>query len=102
MKKNQDSIENGKHVCIKRGNTMKILAANSQSKTRLQLFVCSLLLTLALVPWAQATLIGKWTFNEGSGTTALDSSGNGNDGAISGGATYVVSPGKTGLHFDGV
>ena len=32
-------------------------------------------------------LVGYWNFNEGSGTTAIDLSGNGNDGTIIG-ATY--------------
>lgn len=34
-------------------------------------------------------LMGEWLFNEGSGTTALDSSGNGNNGTITG-ATYTT------------
>lgn len=46
-----------------------------------------------LVPAAQAELIGHWTFDEGSGSTALDSSGHDYDGAITG-ATYVA--GKVG------
>jgi hypothetical protein len=41
----------------------------------------------------QAGIIGYWTFNEGSGTTAYDSSGNGNNGTLQaipgGGATPV-------------
>ena len=35
----------------------------------------------------EAGLVGYWKFNEGSGSTAIDNSGNGNDGAING-ATY--------------
>lgn len=34
-------------------------------------------------------LVGEWLFNEGSGTTALDSSGNNNNGTITG-ATYTT------------
>ena len=34
-------------------------------------------------------LVGEWLFNEGSGTTALDTSGNGNNGTITG-ATYTL------------
>jgi len=47
-------------------------------------------------------LVGYWGFNEGSGDTAHDSSGNGNDGIISD-ATWVDSGncGKA-LSFDGV
>ena len=36
-----------------------------------------------------ADLLGEWLFNEGSGTTALDTSGNGNNGTITG-ATYTT------------
>jgi hypothetical protein len=57
---------------------------------------------LVLVPVAQASLIGRWTFNEGSGTTAFDSSGNGNNGTINGGASYVNSAGLYALDLDGV
>src|SRR5580692_1672957 len=42
-----------------------------------------------------ATLIGHWTFDEGSGTTAADSSGNGHPLTLQGGAgwtTGVVGP----------
>jgi hypothetical protein len=50
---------------------------------------------------ATSSLVGAWSFDESSGTTAFDSSGNSNNGAISG-ATRV--PGKFGnaLQFDGV
>jgi hypothetical protein len=48
-------------------------------------------------------LVALWNFDEGSGTTAADSSGNGHDGTISG-ATWT-SPGAEGtgfcLDFDG-
>lgn len=37
-----------------------------------------------------ANLVGYWNFNEGSGTTAIDDSGNGNTGTING-ATYSTS-----------
>jgi hypothetical protein len=36
-------------------------------------------------------LVGLWQFDEGGGTTASDSSGYGNDGTITGGATYAGS-----------
>ena len=42
---------------------------------------------------SQATLIGHWKFDEVSGTTALDSSGNGYDGVINGSSvTRVTGP----------
>jgi hypothetical protein len=37
----------------------------------------------------ESGLIGHWTFDEGQGTTAADSSGNGNDGTLNGGAQWV-------------
>lgn len=45
-------------------------------------------------------LVGWWKFDEGTGATALDSSGFGNVGAIRG-ATYVSGIDQTGLAFDG-
>ena len=49
---------------------------------------------------AQAGLVGYWNFNDGSGSVARDSSGNGNDGAISG-ATWSAGKFGNGLAFDG-
>lgn len=47
-------------------------------------------------------LRGYWAFNEGSGSTAGDSSGNGNNGAIHGASWVSGSPdGSTALSFDG-
>ena len=48
-------------------------------------------------------LRGHWTFDEGSGTTAADSSGNGNTGNLVGNVTWVPGHnGGTAVHFDGV
>ena len=49
------------------------------------------------------SLVGYWKFDEGSGTTAADSSGNGNDGTLVNGPTWIAD-GKYGgaLKFDGV
>ncbi len=46
-------------------------------------------------------LAAWWEFNEGSGTTTLDSSGNGNHGTIYNSATYVPGVSGTALQFDG-
>lgn len=50
-----------------------------------------------------ANLVGHWMFDEGSGTTAADSSGNNNHGTVQGDAQWVAA-GKVGgaLAFDGV
>ena len=45
-------------------------------------------------------LVGHWKFDEGSGPTAADASGNGNDGTVEG-ATFTVDEGRPSLRFDG-
>ncbi|MHC4168510.1 MAG: hypothetical protein ACYSWQ_16280 [Planctomycetota bacterium] len=50
---------------------------------------------------ASADLVGHWRFDEGSGTTAFDSSGNGNDGTLNGGPNWVVGYLGGALEFDG-
>jgi hypothetical protein len=45
-------------------------------------------------------LVGYWSFNEGSGRTAMDASGYGNNGAITG-ATWVAGQIGGALSFDG-
>jgi hypothetical protein len=42
------------------------------------------------------TLLGYWSFDEGTGATAADSSGHGNNGSLQGGATWGA--GKVGSH----
>ena len=42
----------------------------------------TIVLVIVLTSTAKAELIGWWTFDEGSGTTAFDSSGKGNDGIL--------------------
>ena len=53
--------------------------------------------------WAVSdpSLVGWWKFDDGSGTAAVDSSGNGNDGVLNGAPKWV--PGKLGgaLEFNG-
>lgn len=50
---------------------------------------------------ADQGLVGYWKFDEGSGTIAHDSSGNGNDGTIHD-ATWVDGQSGKALHFNGV
>jgi chitodextrinase len=48
-------------------------------------------------------LVGYWNFDEGSGATAADSSGNGNNGTLMNGPTWTVGKvGSGALSFDGV
>ena len=61
-----------------------------------------LALFLFLVPvFAHATVIGQWCFDEGSGTTVADSSGNGVNGTLNGGVTWANGTYGTCLYFDG-
>jgi N-acetylneuraminic acid mutarotase len=47
-------------------------------------------------------LVGWWKFDEGSGTVAYDSSGNGNHGNLKNGATWTTGKIEGALSFDGV
>ena len=49
----------------------------------------------------QNGLVGYWSFNEGTGTAAMDSSGNGNTGILLNGSTWSSGKSGTGLAFDG-
>jgi hypothetical protein len=52
-------------------------------------------------PNTDPALTGWWKFDEGSGTTAKDSSGKGNDGTLNGAVTWVPGWRGTGVEFDG-
>ena len=60
-----------------------------------------IVLVVAAPASASSGLGGWWPFYEGSGATAHDLSGNGNNGAISGGAQWVSGYFGPGLSFDG-
>ncbi len=63
-----------------------------------------LVLGLVLTGMAKAAdpdLVGSWRFDEGSGTTAFDSSGNGNDGTVVGDALWVAGKFGGALEFNG-
>ena len=46
--------------------------------------------------------VGHWNFDDGSGTTAVDSSGNGRSGTLVNGPTWATGKFNQGLSFDGV
>ena len=56
-------------------------------------------LGLALTSTASADLVAHWKFDEGAGTTAFDSSVNGNDGTLEGNPQWVA--GKLGGALEG-
>ncbi|MHC4701830.1 MAG: LamG-like jellyroll fold domain-containing protein [Planctomycetota bacterium] len=47
------------------------------------------------------TLLGAWLFDEGTGSTTADVSGNGNDGTLVGGPAWVAGQFGNALEFDG-
>ena len=61
--------------------------------------------TRAALDGADSGLVAYYTFDEGSGTTADDSSGSGNNGTLVNGPTWNTADKKVGigaLSFDGV
>ncbi|MBN2407480.1 MAG: carboxypeptidase regulatory-like domain-containing protein [Elusimicrobia bacterium] len=73
-------------------------------------FVCTgdgyqtgnIFLHMTETPGETNMLLAQWDFDEGAGNTAIDSSGNGNDGTIIGGATYVEGVSGSALSFNGI
>ncbi len=61
-----------------------------------------LTLSVALTGTTKAELVGWWRFDEGSGTVAHDTSGNGNDGTFNGDPQWVSGFIGGALEFDGV
>jgi len=47
------------------------------------------------------SLVAWWAFDEGTGTVAVDGSGNGNDGVVNGGPSWVTGPLDGALDFAG-
>ena len=68
----------------------------------MKLSVCvTLVLVLSLAVGTQADLVGYWSFDEGAGTIAHDSSGNGLDGTLNGDPQWVAGQLGGALEFDG-
>jgi hypothetical protein len=66
------------------------------------IYLVSFVLVLSIAGNASADLVVRWSLDEGSGTTALDSSGNGYDGEFIGEPQWVTGHGGGGaLEFDG-
>ncbi len=67
-------------------------------------FLVVLLVTASLATssaLAASGPVGIWQLDEGTGTTVTDGSGNGNDGALSGGVSWVPGISGSALAFDG-
>jgi hypothetical protein len=64
-------------------------------------YLFSFVLVLSIAGNVRADLVGYWKFDEGSGTIAYDSSGNGLDGTLNGDPQWVVGQLGGALDFDG-
>jgi len=64
-------------------------------------FLVLCLLQMSATHAADASLVGWWTLNDGSGNVAYDTSGNGNDGTLQGGPSWVAGKISGALQFDG-
>jgi hypothetical protein len=65
------------------------------------IYLVSIVLVLGLVGSVSADLVGWWRLDDGSGTTAIDSSGTGNDGTINGDPKWVAGKVGGALEMDG-
>ena len=63
--------------------------------------LASLVLVLSLAVRTQADLVGYWAFDEGLGSIAHDSSGNGLDGTLNGDPQWVAGQIGGALEFNG-
>ena len=71
------------------------------SKKMIYLISFFFILGTALTSPAKADLVAWWRFDENSGTPAADSSGNGNDGTLVGGAQWTDGQLGGALEFNG-
>ena len=69
--------------------------------SRKTILLISLASMLVAAGSASAEFVAHWRLDETSGTTAYDSSGNGNDGTLSGNPQWEVGMIGGALHFDG-
>ena len=65
------------------------------------IYLVSLVFVLSLAANASADLILHWPFNDGSGTTAVDASGNGRNGTLEGNPKWVAGKIGGALDFGG-
>jgi hypothetical protein len=64
------------------------------------IYLTALFMTLSVVGDASAELVGQWKFDEGGGVTAIDASGNGNDGTLEDDPVVVIGQFGQALAFD--
>jgi len=60
-----------------------------------------MVIVLTMTSNVSADLVAHWPLDEGTGTVAIDVTGNGNDGTFQGDPQWVVAKIGAGLEFDG-
>jgi hypothetical protein len=65
-------------------------------------FVLLMNVSLVSIASAETNLVASWSFNEGAGTVAADSSGNGNNANLMNGPVWTTGQIGKALQFDGV
>jgi hypothetical protein len=65
------------------------------------IYLVSIVLVLGLASSVSADLVGWWRLDDGSGTTAVDSSGNGNEGTLKGDPKWALGQIGGALELDG-
>ena len=68
---------------------------------RKMIYVISLIVVLFMVGRTSAELVAHWPLDDGSGTVAVDVTGNGSDGTLEGDPQWVVGKIAGALEFDG-
>jgi len=68
---------------------------------KLMLVCMALVAGFGFIRTASAELVGYWSFDEGSGEIAKDSSGNGNDGTLENGTAWTDGQSGYAVQFDG-
>ena len=56
---------------------------------RTLIYLVSLISVLSVANTTSAELVAHWRFDEGSGTTTADATGNGHDGSLEGSPTWT-------------
>jgi hypothetical protein len=88
---NTTSASNGSH-------TLTAIARDTSNNTK----AASVTVTVSNAAATQSGLLVHLALNEGTGTTATDSSGNGSSGALQNGPTWTTGVSGSALNFDGV
>lgn len=92
-----ENIESGKVGTVELENLWSV--STGKNELKVSGVGCSPILSVEVNP--ASCIVGYWKFDEGSGTMAKDSSGEGNDGELKNGPVWVDGKFGKALSFDG-